>query len=75
MENQPNTLYLEILARMQMLDRLRLLHDAGLPLQTVLVLSRFALAGDAVYTSQCQVLNANDAVELDQVALHGVRTL
>ena len=61
--------------RVQMFERLARLRNAGLPLQTALVLARFATSGDAVYVSQCQVIDKPDAIQLDEIALAGMRKL
>ena len=61
--------------RTKLFQRLTKLRDAGLPLQTVLVIARFATAGDTVYASQCQVLSQQQASQLDEIALNGVRDL
>jgi hypothetical protein len=61
--------------RVRLFERLAKLSDAGLPLQTVLVIARFATSGDAVYASQCQLLSHQQASQLDEIALNGIRNL
>jgi hypothetical protein len=58
-----------------MFERLGKLRSSGLPLQTALVLARFATSGDAVYVSQCQVIAKQDATPPDQIAVAGTRKL
>ena len=58
--------------RQQMFERLGKLRNAGLPLQTALVLARFATSGDAVYASQCQLIPQEIANQIDLLTLEMV---
>ncbi len=61
--------------RIKMFERLANLRGSGLPLQTAIILARFATSGDAVYASQCQVISQQDGIQLDEITLHGIRSL